>query len=329
MPNPSHASRGTILLAFFALYIVWGSTYLAIRFAIDTIPPFTMAGVRFLIAGTLLYVLLRIRGEPAPSRSHWIGAAVVGALLLGMGNGGVTWAEQRIPSGAAALLVSGTPAWMVLFDWLRPGGHRPGRGVGIGLGFGIGGMLLLIGPGELAGRGGLDILGAAAVLVGSMAWAFGSILSRSLRLPRSVMILTAMQMMVAGVLLSTLGIATGEWNDLNWREVSAGSATAMGYLIVFGSWVGFGAYVYLLRVTTPARASTYAYVNPVVAVLLGWWFAGETLDGRTVAAMVIIVAGVAMITLSRASHASTASSPPPPRTGVRSGGDLASPTPVD
>jgi drug/metabolite transporter (DMT)-like permease len=296
-----HASRRMLLLAFLAIYVSWGSTYLAIRFAIETMPPFTMAGARFLIAGGVLYAFLRLRGEGRPRAGHWLSAAVVGALLLGVGNGGVTWAEQRIPSGVAALLVAGTPAWMVLFDWLRPAGRRPSWLVGAGLALGVAGIFLLVGPGDLVGSARTDLAGAAAVLVGSMAWAFGSIVSRSLRHPSSVFLATAMQMIVAGVLLTAVGGGAGEWGTVDWGGISRTSALAFLYLIVFGSWIGFGAYVYLLRVTSAARASTYAYVNPVVAVLLGWSLAGEVLDLRMVAAMVVIVAGVALITLGSGS----------------------------
>jgi drug/metabolite transporter (DMT)-like permease len=291
------ASRRMLVLAFLGVYVSWGSTYLAIRFAIETIPPFSMAGVRFLIAGGVLYAFLRLRGERRPEPAHWASAALVGALLLGMGNGGVTWAEQRIPSGVAALLVAGTPAWMVLFDWLRPGGNRPGGAVVAGLALGGSGIVLLVGPGELMGGSGFDLLGAAVVLFGSMCWAFGSILSRSLRLPPSIMLLTAMQMIVAGALLTAVGVTSGEPGRLVWSEVSLLSLGALAYLIVFGSWIGFGAYLYLLRVTTAARASTYAYVNPAVAVLLGWALAGERVDARMLWAMLLIVGGVALITL--------------------------------
>jgi drug/metabolite transporter (DMT)-like permease len=292
------ASRRMLVLAFLGVYLSWGSTYLAIRFAIETIPPFSMAGVRFLIAGGVLYAFLRLRGAQRPEPVHWASAALVGALLLGMGNGGVTWAEQRIPSGVAALLVAGTPAWMVLLDWLRPGGTRPGKAVAAGIALGGSGIVLLVGPEEVIGGGGIDLLAAAVVLFGSLSWAFGSILSRSLRMPPSVLLLTAMQMIVAGALFTTVGVAAGEPGQIVWSEITLLSVGSLAYLIVFGSWIGFGAYLYLLRVTTAARASTYAYVNPAVAVLLGWTLAGERVDARMLGAMLLIVCGVAMITLA-------------------------------
>ena len=287
-----------VLLAFASIYLIWGSTYLAILFAIDTLPPFMMAGTRFLVAGSLLYLFLRNRGIPRPTRRQFLGVGVVGVLLLGIGNGGVTWAEQRIPSGVASLLLAGTPAWMVLFDWLRPGGKRPRAGVAAGLLLGLGGIYLLIGPSNIMGAGGFDLLGSIVVVFGSMSWAFGSILSRQMDFPRSVMVASAIEMLAAGVVLFLVGLLNGELGRTDWSSVTGSSLLAMGYLIVFGSWIGFGAYVWLLQVTTPAKASTYAYVNPAVAVLLGWAFANERLDARMMVAMTIIISGVALISLS-------------------------------
>lgn len=298
MSNSPPPSKGLVVLAFVAIYLVWGSTYLAILFAIDTLPPFMMAGTRFLVAGSLLYAFLRYRGVPTPTRRQFLGVGLVGALLLGMGNGGVTWAEQRIPSGVASLLLAGTPAWMVLFDWLRPGGKKPRAGVAAGLLLGLGGIYLLIGPSQFLGAGGFDLLGSSVVLFGSMCWAFGSILSRQMDFPKSVMIASAIEMLAAGFILFTVGLLSGEVGQTDWSGVTGSSLVAMAYLIVFGSWVGFGAYVWLLQVTTPAKASTYAYVNPAVAVLLGWAFAGERVDARMILAMTIIISGVALITLT-------------------------------
>lgn len=290
----------SIALALGAVYIVWGSTYLAIHFAIETIPPFTMAGVRFTVAGWLLYAFVRGRGVPAPTRGHWISAAIVGAFLLGGGNGGVTWAEQRVPSGIAALIVATVPVWMVFFDWLRPGGPRPTLRVTLGLALGLLGMGLLVAAGQSelsAAR--IDLLGAAVLVGAAISWAFGSILSRSLDTPTSALQLTAMQMIAGGVLLLAVGAVAGEPGRLDLASVTRQSFLALVYLIVFGAWVGYGAYVWLLRSTSAAVVSTYAYVNPAIAVFLGWLFAGESLDGWMLGAMAVTVAGVALITMPR------------------------------
>ncbi len=285
-----------ILAAFAAVYVVWGSTYLAIHFAIETLPPFLMAGARFLLAGALLYGFVRARGAPRPQPVHWRSAAIVGGLLLFVGNGGVVWAERTVPSGVVALLVAMVPLWMVLLEWLRPGGQRPGRAVVLGLVVGFAGMVLLVGPMELAGGGGVDPVGAATVLVATLGWSIGSIYSRSALFPSSPLLVTGMQMLAGGAMLTLAGLARGEMADFDPAAVSTGSAVAFAYLVVFGSLVGFTAYVWLLKVSTPSRVATYAYVNPVVAVLLGWLLANEPLNARILGATGVIVAAVAVIT---------------------------------
>lgn len=300
MSGPEKPRVFFVALALAAVYLVWGSTYLAIRFAIETIPPFTMAGVRFTVAGWLLYGLVRMRGAPAPTRRHWMSAAFIGTLLLGMGNGGVTWAEQVVPSGIAALVVATVPAWMVLFDWLRAGGTRPTVRVVLGLALGLAGIGLLVAAGQAdfsAAR--IDLAGVAALLLAALSWAFGSIRSRSLDVPSSVLQLTAMQMIMGGMVLFGAGVVTGEPARLDLAAVSLDSGLALGYLIVFGAWVGYGAYIWLLRNTTPAVVSTYAYVNPGIAVFLGWLLADEPLDGWMLGAMAVTLAGVALITLPK------------------------------
>lgn len=297
MRESGRAPKSLIALALVAVYVIWGSTYLLILFAIDTIPPFTMAGIRFSVAGWLLYIFLRIRGAPAPRWGEWRAAALIGALLLAAGNGGITWAEQRVPSGVAALIVAGVPAWMVLMDWAAPDGVRPrGRVIG-GVVLGLAGIALLMFAGESLQLDRVDTLGALVVVLASLAWALGSILSRYVQAPASIMLATAMQMMVAGGLLLAAGVATGEWRNVDLEGITGSSLLALGYLIVFGSWIGFSAYLWLLRVTTPAIVSTYAYVNPAVAVLLGWAFAGESIGQGTIVAMAIIISGVILITL--------------------------------
>ncbi|HZI63839.1 MAG TPA: EamA family transporter, partial [Thermoanaerobaculia bacterium] len=260
---PEVGERTRLLAAFAAVYVIWGSTYLAILYAIETLPPFLMAGARFLVAGAVLYGWARLRGVPRPRGLHWRSAAIVGAFLLLGGNGGVVWSEQRVPSGLAALLVATVPLWMVVFESLRPTGVRPGRGVWVGLALGLAGVALLVGRGELAGGRGADPLGAVVLIVASMSWACGSIYARAARLPESPLLATGMEMLSGGVLLTVAGLATGEWGRLALDQASPRSLWALLYLIVMGSLVGFTAYIYLLQKTTPALASTYAFVNPV------------------------------------------------------------------
>jgi drug/metabolite transporter (DMT)-like permease len=300
------AERFELVLAFAAIYVIWGSTYLAIRFAIETIPPLMMAAVRFLIAGSLLYAWVRARGIAAPTRDEWRATAIVGGLMLLGGNGAVVWAEQRVPSGVTALLVALVPLWMVLLEWRRRGGTRPDAGTVAGLALGLGGLAILVGPEQVLGGGHVDHLGAVVLALGTLSWAAGSLYSRHAHLPASPMLATAMEMLGGGVLLLLAAGARGEWARVDPGAVSLRSALAVGYLIVFGSLVGFTAYIWLLRATTPARVSTYAYVNPVVAMVLGWALAGEPLTPRTLVAAAIIIAAVALITWSRVRRSDSA-----------------------
>ena len=303
-PGDAHAPadpafRTKLVLAFGALYTVWGSTYLAIRVAIETLPGFLMAGVRFLVAGAALYAYARLRGGARrPTGGEWRAAAVVGALLLLGGNGGVVWAEQRVATGLASLIVATVPLWMVLLAWALPGGRRPSLGVAAGLALGTAGLVVLVGPGALVGRGAVDGLGALALLGSAFSWAAGSVYARRATLPASPLLATGMQMLAGGVLLVAAAAATGH-ATVDPGAVTLRSLLALLYLIVFGSFVGFTAYVWLLKVAPPARVSTYAYVNPIVAVLLGWAVLGEPLTARTAMAAAVIVAAVATITLSR------------------------------
>lgn len=290
--------RGLLVLAFLAVYLIWGSTYLAIRFAIETIPPLLMAAARNLLAGAVLFAWARRRAPSPPTARQWRATALVGGLLLLGGNGAVVWAEQRVPSGLTALLVALVPIWMVLLDWWRQGGTQPGARVFVGLALGLAGMVVLVGPETFLGGTPVDHLGAAVLVVGTLSWAIGSLASRSADLPSSPLLATAMEMVAGGGLLLAAGTARGEWPLLHLGAVSMRSAFSLGYLVVFGSLVAFTAYVWLLRVTTPARVSTYAFVNPAVAVVLGWALAGEPLVPRTILATTVIVAAVAVITWS-------------------------------
>jgi drug/metabolite transporter (DMT)-like permease len=292
----SAPARSLVLAAFAAVYLIWGSTYLAILFAIETLPPLLMAGARFLAAGAILYAVMRLRGVPAPAARHWRAATIVGGLLLLFGNGGVVLAERTVPSGVVALLVALVPAWMAAFEWMRRGGLRPTARVMVGVAVGFAGTVLLVGPAELAGAERVDPYGTMLVLVGSMAWAAGSIYSRTVELPSSPLLTTAMQMLAGGALLAAAGLVSGEALAVDAAGFSTRSVLAFVYLVVFGSLVGYPAYTWLLRVSTPARVSTYAYVNPVVAVFLGWWLAGEPMTPRVLVAAAVIVAAVVVIT---------------------------------
>jgi drug/metabolite transporter (DMT)-like permease len=288
------ARRAKLVAAFAAVYVLWGSTYLAIRFGVETIPPFLMAGTRHLAAGLLLFAWTRWSGEPRPDARHWRTGFFVGGLMLLGGNGLVTWAERRVPSGLAALIVASVPLWMTLLDGLHKR-VRPPLPVAGGILVGLAGLVVLVAPGHFAGNGRVDLLGAGALLLAALCWASGSLYSRHARLPKSVLTSTAIQMIGGGTLLWLVGLAGGEGSRLHLAAVSPRSLLSLAYLIVFGSLVGFSAYVWLLRATTPARVSTYAYVNPLVAVLLGWLFAGEAVTPRIVLATIAIVGSVALI----------------------------------
>ena len=292
-------SRALVLTAFATVYVVWGSTYLAIRYAVATIPPFVMAGARFLLAGIMLIAWSKWRDGARATASNWKAAAIAGALLLAGGNGAVVWAEQRVPSGLTALLVAAVPLWMVLAEWLRPRGKRPTAGVVIGIAVGIAGIFLLIGPGSLGGER-VDPAGAAALVLGSLSWAIGSLYSREADLPANPIFATGMEMFAGGAVLWLGALIAGEWHHLDLARATPASVGGFFYLVVFGSLIGFTAYAWLLRVSTPAKVSTYAFVNPVIAVLLGWAIAHEPVGPRTIVAAAVIIGAVALITMAKA-----------------------------
>jgi drug/metabolite transporter (DMT)-like permease len=286
-----------VILAFAAVYLIWGSTYLGIRLAIETLPPLLMAGARFTIAGFILYVIVRLTGAPRPCREHWRDATIIGVLLLLAGNGGVTWAEKRVPTNITALIVAGTPLWMIVVDWLRPNGRRPHSLVFGGLLLGFAGVALIVASRDHAGGTLVDPVGATVLLLSSFCWACGSVFSRHVRQPVSALLGIAMQMIVGGGVLLLVGAAMGEVGRFDPHAVSASSLWAFLYLTSFGSLIGFTAYVWLLRVSTPARVSTYAYVNPLIAVVLGYVFLHEPLPGGALIAGLLILAAVALITV--------------------------------
>jgi drug/metabolite transporter (DMT)-like permease len=290
-------SRGSslVLLAFLAVYVVWGSTFLAIRIGDESFPPLLLAGTRHLVTGLMFYPFLRWKTGIRPTLAHWTTASVTGFLLLCIGNGGVCWAELTVPSGVAALLVAMVTLWMVLVDWLRPGGHRPSGRIFVGIVLGFAGLALLVGPAHLGSSGRIDPWGAGVLAVASFAWACGSIYSKHGQLPSSAMLSMSMQCLAGGVALWIGGFLTGEVHNFHLANISVRSWLAVAYLIAFGSGIGFTAYIYILKNSTAARVATYAFVNPVVALLLGWFFAGEELTLRTLLAAFVILGAVVLV----------------------------------
>jgi drug/metabolite transporter (DMT)-like permease len=284
--------RWKIAVAFFAVYVFWGMTYLAMRVAVVEIPPYLMAGGRFVLAGAILFAWARHREDSAPTLQQWKAAAVVGGFLLLGGNASVAWAEQRVPSGLAALLIGVMPIWMVGLEWLRRG-SRPSTQVVIGLLLGALGVGLLVLP--QGGGNGMDLLGAAVLIMAAASWAWGSVISKSAPLPKSPFLATSMEMLAGGILCLLVGALSGELTEFSLAEVSARATLAWLYLVVFGSLVAFTAYVWLLGVTSIAKVGTYAYVNPIVAVLLGWAVLGEPVTVRTLIAAAVILLGVALV----------------------------------
>lgn len=299
-------SRAAIVLAFVAVYLVWGSTYLAMRIGVQTLPPFMLGAARFFLAGVAVWTWHAARGQTrllgAQRKALWKNAAIAGLLLLVGGNGGVVWAVQHIPSGLAALIVGAVPLWIVAIEWIRDGRRPPPRLMG-GVLAGLVGMAVLLGPDvkaswaahEAADRA--HALGVVVVLGASFSWSLGSLWSRRMRLPGAPLLPTGMQMLCGGAALLVLSAVTGEWRGFDPTRVSGQAVLAVAYLVVFGSLVAYSAYIWLLQMVPPARVATYAFVNPVVAVFLGWAFAGESLSMRTVVAAAIILGAVAMITL--------------------------------
>jgi drug/metabolite transporter (DMT)-like permease len=291
-----------VVAAFGAVYVIWGSTYLGIAVAIQSIPPLLMAGARAVLAGALLYGVMRVYGAARPKPIHWRNAVIVGGLLLGAGNGGVSWAQQSVPSSLAALIVAAVPLWMLLIDWLRPGGYRPHALVFAGLALGFAGVAFIVLGKDQAGHRIVAPLGAAVLLGATISWAAGSVWSRHLVKPSSALLTIAMQMIAGGVILILAGAVGGEIPRLHLSAITKASGIAFVYLTLIGSLVGFTAYVWLLQVSTPARVSTYAYVNPLIAVFLGRLVLKEPLPHSVVLAGALVLAGVVLITTRGASR---------------------------
>jgi len=295
LPLPLARTTTLVLVAFAAVYVVWGSTYLAIRIGIESFPPLILAGLRHLTVGLFLYPVLRVKTGIKPTRANWRTAIVAGALLLFIGNGGVSWAELTVPSGVAALLVATVSLWLVILDWLRPGGVRPVARVVKGLLMGFAGLALLVGPAHLGGSERVNPMGAAVLVIASLAWACGSLYSKHGEMPSSPMLGVAMQSFAGGVILLIAGLIAGEFRGLHLGAISLRSWLALGYLMVFGSGIGFSAYIYILHKSTAARVATYAFVNPVVALFLGWLIVSESITLRTILSAAIILTAVILV----------------------------------
>lgn len=289
-----------IWLGLLAVYITWGTTYLAIRFAVETIPPFLMAGMRFLIAGSIVYTWRRLAGDPRPARLQWRSAGIIGLLLLTGGIGGVAWAEQRVASGIAALIVASAPLWMVLIDAIRQGGARPSWQTAAGVLVGLLGIALLVSPSNGIDRSlQLDATGILALSLAAFLWAIGSLYSRNADLPASPLMGTGMEMLAGSAGLFAAGTLTGEWGSLNLPAIAPRSLLGLAYLVVAGSLVGFVAYSWLLRVAPTPLVATHAYVNPLIAMFVGSLWGQEALVPRLVLAALVIVAGVVLINLGQ------------------------------
>lgn len=285
-----------IWIPLLAIYLIWGSTYLAIRFAVETIPPFLMAATRFLIPGILLFGWRRLAGDPKPSRIEWRSTIIIGLLLLLGGNGGVTWAEQYIPSGIAALIIGSVPLWIIVLNFIRPEGRHLNKKILFGAILGFIGIAILIGPTQIVGHSEkVNPLGLITILAAAVLWSAGSLYSRNAPMPASPLMTTGMEFLAGGFGLLLMGTITGEFSQINIPSISLKSILSLVYLITFGSLVGFVAYTWLLRNAPISLVSTYAYVNPLIAILIGNRFAKEVLNLRILVAAVIIIGSVFLI----------------------------------
>ncbi len=294
------STRARVTAAFLVVYVIWGSTYLAIRFAVSTIPPFLMAGARYFIAGLLIVAWLALHGQGRANRRQWRDATIVGAFMMLGGNGIVCWAERFETSSITALLVSTIPIWVVLLDWLWMKGPRPTRRMFAGLVLGFLGVGMLVRPGaDASASGGVSLLGAGALLLAAALWAAGIVYSRRAALPSTPALAVGMQMMTGGILLLLTGSLLGEWTSFDPARVSSRSFGSLLYLITFGSLLAHSCFLWLIRVTSPAKAATNAFVNPIVAVFLGWALAGEKLTPLTLLAAAVAISGVVLIVRGR------------------------------
>ena len=300
MSPQAHPKKGPILLAFAAIYLIWGSTYLGIRVAVESMPPFLMAGFRFLVSGIVLFLWQKLSGQPWPTARQWRENAISGTAMLLGGNALVAWAEQQVPSGLTTLILGASPFLMAFLDWLRPGGTRPVTGIWVGIAVGLAGVALLLGPGVVPEDSRPPAIAVLALFISASCWWIGSLYSKHTRDNAAPIMASSVQMLTACVTMIGTGLLSGEASRVHLSQITGASWAAFAYLIVFGSLIAFPTYVWLLKHSTPARVSTYAYVNPVVAVVLGWAVLGEPLNWRIAGAGAVIIAAVAIITVQKA-----------------------------
>ncbi len=312
-PGGTHKTSTAVLAAFAAVYFLWGGTFLAVRFGIESFPPLLLGGTRHLLAGLILYPLFRWKSGIRPTAANWRTAAITGVLLLFAGNGAVCWAEQTVSSGVTALLVATVCLWLVILEWMRPGGTRPGARVVIGIIIGFAGLGLLVGPAYLGGSQRINPTGAGVLVAGALFWAWGSLYSRHGQMPTSPLLGAGMQCLCGGATLWLVGLLIGEGRHLHPAAISLRSWLSLTYLVIFGTGVGFTAYIYILKKSTPVRVGTYAFVNPVVALFLGWALAREAVTMRTgIAAAIILTAVILVITAPHKDPAEAADAIPVP-----------------
>ena len=304
-------TRIKIIAAFGIIYFVWGTTYLAIRLAIDTIPPFLMAGIRFTTAGILLYGWCYWRYDKKPDLADWGKAAVPGILMFVGGNGLLTWSETFIPSGLAALIIATVSIWMVVLDWFFFSKKRPDKLTLSGIAIGLAGVALLSGVGdEILINGGSIIVGILVLTFASMSWAAGSLISRNLKSTISLQFMISMQILVGGLALILVGSLQGEWTRVSLQTISFQSLLALSYLILLGTLLAYSAYLWLLRVSTPAKVSTYAFFNPLIAVFLGWILLDEPLTLETIIGALLILVSLLLVNQLKFQKKQTSASTP-------------------
>jgi len=292
-------SKLTIILAFLAVYIFWGGTYVGMKIALGSFNPFVMASIRHLSAGLILFTISRFRKDPLPTWIELKNSAIVGILLLCIGNGLVAYAEKTVPSSIASLIVASVPLWMTLLNWMGHDKEKPSLVHILGLSLGIIGIILLVSQGSSDKTTGYDIIGMLLLCVAALAWATGSMYARKSNIPKAALVNVSTQMLAGGSTLLVFSLLTGQWNTINPSMISTNALWAVAYLIIFGSIVGYTAYIWLMQHVHPTWVSTYAFVNPVVAVILGWILLKETLHLQSLLSALIIVVAVSLITLAK------------------------------
>lgn len=307
METASHPPAWKVLLAFGIIYFVWGSTFLAIRIGVHEVPPLLLAGMRFFIAGLVLYGWMRAKGEVSPTGREWRAATVLAVLIFVVDYGCLFWAERRVPSGIAAVMMATIPAFMALSEILILRTQRLTARLAVALLVGLGGVAVLTSRSLNLGGAPIDTTGACALIAGAIAWSVASALTRKLPLPAAKGMSSGAQMLVGGVLLIVAAAMLGEFRGFRFQAVSRGAWLALAYLIVAGSIIGFTAYVWLIHHESPTKVGTYAYVNPVVAVLVGYFLGGEALGPRTIMGTLLVVVSVVVITTTRVKKLETVS----------------------